>query len=61
MLEVFGVFNKLDDFEPLWWIVVIGAQVAGLLSFFAVQKIALPGASWFGRCVTSNLVGGALG
>ena len=60
VLEVFGAFDELDDFEPLWWIVVIGTQIAGLISFFAVQKVALPGASWF-AVVTSNLVGGALG
>ena len=45
VLEVFGAFDALDDFEPLWWIVVIGTQVAGLISFFAVQKVALPGVS----------------
>ena len=60
VLEVFGAFDELDDFEPLWWLVVIGTQIAGLVSFFAVQKVALPGASWF-AVVTSNLVGGALG
>ena len=60
VLEVFGAFDELDDFEPLWWIAVIGTQIAGLICFFAVQKVALPGASWF-AVVTSNLVGGALG
>ena len=35
VLEVFGAFDELDDFEPLWWIVVIGTQIAGLICFFA--------------------------
>jgi uncharacterized protein (TIRG00374 family) len=60
VLEVFGAFDELDDFEPLWWIAVLGTQVAGLVCFFAVQKVSLPGASWF-AVSTSNLVGGALG
>ena len=60
VLEVFGAFDELDDFEPLWWIAVLGTQVGGLLCFFAVQKVSLPGASWF-AVITSNLTGGALG
>jgi uncharacterized protein (TIRG00374 family) len=60
VLEVFGAWDDLDDFEPLWWIAVLGTQAGGLVCFFAVQKVALPGASWF-AVATSNLVGGALG
>ena len=59
VLEVFGAFDELDEFEPLWWTAVIGTQIAGLACFFAVQKVALPSASWF-AVATSNLVGGAL-
>jgi uncharacterized protein (TIRG00374 family) len=60
VLEVFGAWDDLDDFEPLWWIAVVGTQALGLICFFAVQKVALPGASWF-AVATSNLTGGALG
>jgi uncharacterized protein (TIRG00374 family) len=60
VLEVFGAFDELDDFEPLWWIAVLGTQAGGLLCFFAVQRVSIPGASWF-AIATSNLVGGALG
>lgn len=60
VLEVFGAWDELDDFEPLWWLVVIGTQVGALLCFFAVQRVALADASWF-AVMTSNLAGGALG
>jgi uncharacterized protein (TIRG00374 family) len=60
VLDVFGAFDELHDFQPLWWIAVIGTQIAALLCFFAVQRVALPGASWF-AVATSNLAGGALG
>jgi uncharacterized protein (TIRG00374 family) len=60
VLEVFGAWDDIDDFEPLWWIAVIGTQVLATLCFCLVQRVALPGSSWFG-VITSNLAGGALG
>jgi uncharacterized protein (TIRG00374 family) len=60
VLEVFGAWDELHDFQPLWWLAVIGTQIAALGCFFVVQRVTLPGASWF-AVVTSNLAGGALG
>jgi uncharacterized protein (TIRG00374 family) len=60
VLEVFGAWDDLDDFEPLWWIAVVGTQALATLSFCLVQRVALPGSSWF-AVITSNLAGGALG
>jgi len=60
VLEVFGAWDDLDGFEPLWWVVVLVTQAGALGCFWVVQRVALPGASWF-AVATSNLAGGALG
>lgn len=60
VLEVFGAWDELDDFEPLWWIAVLGTQALSIAAFCLVQRVALPGSQWF-AVVCSNLAGGALG
>ena len=58
--EVLGAWDRLDELEPLWWVVVLATQVAGLICLWAVQRLAVQSAGWF-PVITSNLAGGALG
>jgi uncharacterized protein (TIRG00374 family) len=60
VLEVFGAWDDLAEFEPLWWVGVVGTQAGAVFCFWVVQRVALHGASWF-AVATSNLAGGALG
>jgi uncharacterized protein (TIRG00374 family) len=60
VLEVFGAWEDLREFEPLWWLGVLGAQAGAVFCFCLVQRVALHGAGWF-AVATSNLAGGALG
>ena len=41
LLEVFGAFDRLDDFNPLWYLAMIALQVGSYACMWMVQKIAL--------------------
>jgi uncharacterized protein (TIRG00374 family) len=60
LLEVFGAYDELDEFNPLWWIAMVLLQVASYASIWGVQKIAVR-AERIGPVVTSQLASNAFG
>src|SRR3954451_25447362 len=60
VLEVFGAFDEIDRIQPWWWAAMVAAQALGLVSFWAVQRVALHTREWF-AVATSNLASGAIG
>jgi uncharacterized protein (TIRG00374 family) len=60
LLEVFGAFDRLDEFNPLWWIAMVGLQLGSYGCMWAVQKIAVR-AERLGPVVTSQLASNAFG
>lgn len=60
LLEVFGAFDELDEFNPLWWIAMVVLQIGSYGSMWAVQKIAVR-AEQIGPVVTSQLASNAFG
>jgi uncharacterized protein (TIRG00374 family) len=60
LLQVFGAFKDLGEVKPWWWLAVVITQAAGLVCFWAVQRLALHTRDWF-TVATSNLASGALG
>ena len=41
LAEVFGAFDRLDDFNPLWYLAMVGLQVGSYACMWMVQKIAV--------------------
>ena len=60
LLEVFGAFDRLDDFNPLWYLAMIALQVGSYACMWMVQKIALR-ADHIGPVITSQLASNAFG
>jgi uncharacterized protein (TIRG00374 family) len=60
LLEVFGAYDRLDDFNPLWWIAMVALQVGSYACMWVVQKLAMR-AEHFGPVVTSQLASNAFG
>jgi uncharacterized protein (TIRG00374 family) len=60
LLEVFGAYDELDEFNPLWWIAMVLLQVGSYACMWAVQKIAIQ-ADRFRPVVTSQLASNAFG
>jgi uncharacterized protein (TIRG00374 family) len=60
ILDVFGAFDRIGSIRPWWWAAMVLTQVAGLVSFWQVQRLALHTRDWF-AVATSNLASGALG
>jgi uncharacterized protein (TIRG00374 family) len=60
LLEVFGAFDRLDEFNPLWWIAMVLLQLGSYGCMWAVQKIAVR-AEHMGPVVTSQLASNAFG
>ncbi len=60
VIDVLGGWRDLDRVAPRWWIAVIGTQVAGWGSLWALQRLALHRPRWF-PVATSQLASGALG
>ena len=46
LLEVFGAFDELDDFNPLWYIAMVALQVGSYACIWGVQKLALRSQHW---------------
>jgi uncharacterized protein (TIRG00374 family) len=60
LLEVFGAFDRLDDFNPLWWVAMVILQLGSYGCMWAVQKISMR-AERIGPVVTSQLASNAFG
>jgi uncharacterized protein (TIRG00374 family) len=60
LLEVFGAYDRLDDFNPLWWIAMVALQIGSYACMWAVQRIAMRADSW-GPVITSQLASNAFG
>ncbi len=60
LLEVFGAFDKLDDFNPLWYLAMVGLQVGSYACMWMVQKIAVR-ADHLTPIATSQLASNAFG
>jgi uncharacterized protein (TIRG00374 family) len=60
LLEVFGAFDRLDDFNPLWYVAMVALQVGSYGCMWAVQKLAVR-AERLGPVITSQLASNAFG
>src|SRR5918999_3374516 len=60
VLEVFGAFDRLDDFNPLWWIAMVLLQVGSFACIWEVQRIAMR-AERVAPVATSQLASTAFG
>jgi uncharacterized protein (TIRG00374 family) len=60
LLEVFGAFDRLDDFDPLWWVAMVALQIGSYACMWAVQKLSMRAERW-GPVVTSQLASNAFG
>ena len=58
VLEVLGVYRRLGDLDPAWWLAVLATSAGGTWCMCALQRMALNGADWF-PVVTSQLAGTA--
>ena len=54
LLEVFGAFDRLDEFNPLWWVAMVALQIGSYACMWAVQKLAMRSERW-GPVITSQL------
>jgi uncharacterized protein (TIRG00374 family) len=60
LLQVFGAYDKLDEFNPLWWIAMVALQIGSYSCMWAVQKIAMRAEQW-GPVITSQLASNSFG
>ena len=60
LAEVFGAFDRLDDFNPLWYLAMVGLQVGSYACMWMVQKIAVR-ADHLKPIATSQLASNAFG
>src|SRR5665809_49623 len=60
LAEVFGAFDRLDDFNPLWYLAMVGLQVGSYACMWRVQKIAVR-ADNIKPIATSQLASNAFG
>ena len=60
LLEVFGAFDRLDDFNPLWYVAMVALQIGSYGCMWAVQKLAVR-AERYGPVITSQLASNAFG
>jgi uncharacterized protein (TIRG00374 family) len=60
LLEVFGAFDRLDEFNPLWWIAMVLLQIGSYACMWEVQRISMR-TQRHGPVVTSQLASNAFG
>jgi uncharacterized protein (TIRG00374 family) len=60
LLEVFGAFDELDEFNPLWWVAMVVLQVGSYACMWGLQMISVR-AEHLGPVVTSQLASTAFG
>ncbi len=47
VLEVLGVYRRLTDVDPAWWIALVATAAPGIWCMCAVQRLALNGSRWY--------------
>jgi uncharacterized protein (TIRG00374 family) len=60
LAEVFGAWKHLDDFSPLWLVVMLALQVGSYGCMWAIQRLALRTDKW-GPVITSQLAANSFG
>jgi uncharacterized protein (TIRG00374 family) len=60
LLEVFGAYDRLDDFNPLWWVAMVALQIGSYACMWAVQRISMRADRW-GPVITSQLASNSFG
>jgi uncharacterized protein (TIRG00374 family) len=60
LLQVLGAFDRLDEFNPLWYVAMVALQVGSYACMWGVQMIAMR-AERLGPVVTSQLASTAFG
>src|SRR5918999_122255 len=60
LLGVFGASDRLDDFNPLWWLAMVALQVGSYACMWSVQRIAMRAEHW-GPVITSQLASNSFG
>jgi uncharacterized protein (TIRG00374 family) len=60
LLQVFGAFDKLGEFNPLWWIAMVALQIGSYACMWGVQKISMRAEHW-GPVITSQLASNSFG
>src|ERR687895_255921 len=60
LLEVFGAFDRLDDFNPLWWIAMVLLQLGSYACMWELQRISMR-AERRAPVITSQLASNAFG
>ena len=60
LLQVFGAYDKLNDFNPLWWLAMVALQIGSYACMWGVQKIAMRAEQW-GPVITSQLASNSFG
>ena len=46
LLEVFGAYDKLDEFNPLWWVAMVILQIGSYACMWGVQKLSMRAVSY---------------
>jgi uncharacterized protein (TIRG00374 family) len=60
LAEVFGAWDRLDEFSPIWLAVMLVLQVGSYACMWALQRLALRTERW-GPVITSQLASNAFG
>ena len=60
LLEVFGAYDKLDEFNPLWWVAMVILQIGSYACMWGVQKLSMRAERW-GPVITSQLASNSFG
>jgi putative heme transporter len=60
LAEVFGAWEHLDEFSPIWLVVMLALQVGSYWCMWALQRLALHTDLW-GPVITSQLASNAFG
>ena len=60
LIEVFGGFDELDEFNPVWWVAMVLLQIGSYACIWGLQMIAVR-AEHIGPVVTSQLASNAFG
>jgi uncharacterized protein (TIRG00374 family) len=59
LLQVFSAWPELLSISPVWFVVMLGVEVASFVCMWALQRLALRTSKWFG-VATSQLSANAL-
>jgi uncharacterized protein (TIRG00374 family) len=60
LLQVFGAYDRLGEFNPLWWIAMVLLQIGSYSCMWEVQRISMR-AERRGPIITSQLASNAFG